>query len=114
MSSRSTPIGAVAGALIAGVAISILFSFLLTVMLDDIVKSDWLKNNFGIEVNLNDGLKPEEYLPGIKMMVALWLLFALMRIVHHNVDFWFSMAIGALGPEAKDILTMGGYKSVKA
>ncbi|MBP01537.1 MAG: hypothetical protein CMM25_01835 [Rhodospirillaceae bacterium] len=96
--------------LVVMAAVSILFSFLFTAALDQLIKTDFLKNTFGIDVDLTDGLKPAEYMPAIWAMVALWLFFALMRIVHHNVDFVMGTVMTSLPKEVKKVLNMGGYK----
>ena len=96
--------------LVVMAAVSILFSFLFTMVLDQLIKTDFLKNTFGIEVDLSDGLKPAEYMPAIYGMLALWLFFALMRIVHRNVDFVINIAMKSMPKEVKNVLSMGGYQ----
>ena len=91
-------------------AVSVLFSFLFTVVLDQLIKTDFLKNTFGIEVDLSDGLKPAEYMPAIYGMLAIWLLLVLMRIVHHNVDFVMGIVMNSMGKDLRKVLSMGGYK----
>ena len=90
-------------------AVSLLFSFLFTVVVDKLIKTDFLKNTFGIEVDLSDGLNPAEYMPAIYGMLALWLLFVLMRVVHHNVDFVMGIVMNGMPKELRKVLSMGGY-----
>ena len=94
----------------AGLLTSVLFSFLFTASLAMFVKdSDYLQTMFGIEVDLQDGkLSKEEYLPAIRGMVTLWLFFALMRIVHHNVDMAFNIAVSVLPNDVTKLLKAGG------
>jgi len=94
----------------AGLITSILFSFLFTAALSMTVKdSVMLKNLFGIEVDLNDNvLSPAEWMPAVRAMVSLWLFFALMRIVHHNVDMIFALVMGFMPNEATKVLKLGG------
>ena len=94
----------------AGLITSVLVSFLFTASLSMFVKnSEVLKTYFGIEVDLTDDtLKPSEYLPAIRGMISLWLLFALMRVVHHNVDMIYALVLSVMPTEATKMLKLGG------
>ncbi len=108
--AKSSTVAAVAGSILAGVFVSVLLAFAFEYVAVQTIKSDFLVKTFGINVTLDDELKPEEYLPAINFMVLLWLFFALMRVVHHNVDFIFGLAMSVLPTEAKQVLSMGGLK----
>tara|TARA_X000001036_G_scaffold406491_1_gene415239 strand:+ start:1659 stop:1991 length:333 start_codon:yes stop_codon:yes gene_type:complete len=96
----------------AGLVTSIFFSFLFTASLAETVKdSDWLSATFGIQVDLNDGkISREEFMPAIRIMITLWLFFALMRIVHHNVDMVAAIILATLPKDVSSVFRMGGYK----
>ena len=108
--SKSSTAAALSATILAGMVVSILFAFALEYVAVQTIKSDFLTKTFGIQVNLDDELKPEEFMPAIQIMVLLWLFFALMRVVHHNVDFIFGLAMSVLPTEAKQVLSMGGLK----
>tara|TARA_X000001036_G_scaffold297174_1_gene276283 strand:+ start:901 stop:1236 length:336 start_codon:yes stop_codon:yes gene_type:complete len=108
--SKSSTAAALSATILAGMVVSILFAFALEYVAVQTIKSDFLTKTFGIQVNLDDELKPEEFMPAIQIMVLLWLFFALMRIVHHNVDFVFGIALSFLPDDARKILTLGGLK----
>jgi len=94
----------------AGLVTSVLVSFLFTAALSKFVKnSELLKAYFGIDVDLSDNtLSAGEYMPAIRGMVALWLFFALMRVVHHNVDMFYGLALSVMPNEATKMLKLGG------
>ena len=94
----------------AGLLTSVLFSFLFTASLAMFVTdSEFLQQYFGIAVDLGDKkLSNEEYIPAIRGMVTLWLFFALMRIVHHNVDMAFNIAVSMLPKDVATLLKAGG------
>ena len=94
----------------AGLLTSVLFSFLFTASLAMFVKdSETLKDVFGIVVDLDDNkLEMSEWLPAIRGMVTLWLFFALMRIVHHNVDMIFNLALSMMPSDVPKLLKAGG------
>ena len=112
--SSQTP-AALAVTIAAGLLTSILFSFLFTASLDMFIKDSELgtaiKNAFGIDVNLTDDeLTRGEWEPAIRGMVTLWLFFALMRIVHHNVDMFYGIILSVLPKDVVGILRTGGLK----
>tara|TARA_X000001036_G_scaffold127399_1_gene120544 strand:- start:336 stop:677 length:342 start_codon:yes stop_codon:yes gene_type:complete len=106
---------ALAVTIAAGLITSILFSFLFTASLDMFVKDSELgtkiKDALGIDVNLGDEKLTEgEWRPAIQGMITLWLFFALMRIVHHNVDMFYGIVLSLLPKDVVGILRTGGLK----
>ena len=96
----------------AGLLTSILFAFLFTTSLHMFVKDrETLKTLFGIEVDLTDDQLTEgEWQPAVQGMITLWLFFALMRIVHHNVDMFYGIVLSLLPKDVIQILRTGGLK----